>query len=175
MTQHATTPKVTQPRGFDDLIAANKRYSISFPHGFDGIAHQGVLILTCMDSRLEPLEMFGLMLGEAKILRTAGGRLTDAVLAAMVMGVHKLRVNRILIVPHTLCAAASVSEEELAAAIEELSGVEVGDFRFGFDPDQLGRLRSDVEAVREHPLIGPFAEVGGFLYDVERGLVTQIC
>ena len=40
MTEHATTPRVTQPRGFDDLIAANKRYSISFPHGFDGIAHQ---------------------------------------------------------------------------------------------------------------------------------------
>lgn len=100
-----TTPTVGEhPHGFDDLVAANKRYAVSFPHGFDGIAHQGVLILTCMDSRLEPLEMFGLRVGEAKILRAAGGRLTQPALAAMVMGVHKLKVNRILIVPHTLCA-----------------------------------------------------------------------
>ena len=163
------------PRGFDDLVAANKRYSISFPHGFDGIAHQGVLILTCMDSRLEPLEMFGLRVGEAKILRTAGGRLTHPALAAMVMGVHKLKVNRILIVPHTLCAAASKTEDEMRATIEELAGVEVGDFRFGVDPDQLGRLRDDVDTIRAHPLVGPFAEVGGFLYNVETGRVEQIC
>ncbi|HRL48134.1 MAG TPA: carbonic anhydrase [Propioniciclava sp.] len=162
------------PRGFDDLVAANKRYSISFPHGFDGIAHQGVLILTCMDSRLEPLEMFGLRVGEAKILRTAGGRLTHPALAAMVMGVHKLKVNRILIVPHTLCAAASVTEEELRDTITDLSGVDAHDFSFGVDPDQMGRLREDVETVRSNPLVGPFAEVGGFLYNVETGLVEQI-
>ena len=61
---------------FDDLLAANKRYARSAPREFDGIAHQGVMILTCMDSRIEPLEMVGLMIGEAKILRTAGARLT---------------------------------------------------------------------------------------------------
>ena len=163
------------PQGFDDLLTANKRYSISFPHGFDGIAHQGVLILTCMDSRLEPLEMFGLRVGEAKILRTAGGRLTHPALAAMVMGVHKLKVNRILIVPHTQCAAASVTEEALRASITELSGVDATEFDFGVDPDQLGRLREDVDAVRTQPLVGPFAEVGGFLYNVETGLVDRVC
>lgn len=171
-----TTPTVGEhPHGFDDLVAANMRYAISFPHGFDGIAHQGVLILTCMDSRLEPLEMFGLRVGEAKILRTAGGRLTQPALAAMVMGVHKLKVNRILIVPHTLCAAASSTEAQLRDSISELSGVDAHGFTFGVDPDQMGRLREDVETVRSQPLIGPFAEVGGFLYNVETGLVDRIC
>ena len=71
---------------FDDLLAANKRYARSAPREFDGIAHQGVMILTCMDSRIEPLEMVGLMIGEAKILRTAGARLTDRGLGAFIMG-----------------------------------------------------------------------------------------
>lgn len=159
---------------FADLIKANKRYANSFPHGFDGIAHEGVLILTCMDSRIEPLEMVGLRVGEAKILRTAGARLTPAGLAAMVMGVHKLNVNRILIIPHTHCAAASMTEEQMRDAIEEISGVAVGDFRFGVDPHQLDRLRDDVDAVRAHPLVGPFATVGGFLYDVETGLIDRV-
>ena len=159
---------------FDDLLKANKRYSYSFPHGFDGIAHEGVLILTCMDSRIEPLEMVGLRVGEAKILRTAGSRLTPMGLSAMVMGVHKLQVERILLVPHTKCAAASLTEQEMRAAITEISGVDASDFNFGVDNDQLGGLREDVEFLRNHKLIGPFATVGGFLYDVETGLLEHI-
>ena len=159
---------------FQDLIAANKRYARSFPHGFDGIAHEGVLLLTCMDSRIEPLEMVGLRVGEAKILRTAGARLTKRGLGACIMGVHQLRVNRILIVPHTKCAAASTDDAGMAARIAAASGREVGpEVFFGVDPDQLGRLAEDVNALRNHPLIGGFAEVGGFLYDVETGLLEQ--
>ncbi len=160
---------------FDDLLAANRRYARSFPHGFDGIAQEGVLILTCMDSRLEPLEMVGLMLGEAKILRTAGARLTEAGLAAVVMGVHKLNVSRILLVPHTRCAAASMTEEQMVATISELSGVDASGVTFGVDPHPLERLAGDVDLLRSHPLVGPFASVGGFLYDVETGLLDRIC
>ena len=58
---------------FDDLLDANRRYATSAPRNFDGYAHAGVAVVTCMDSRLQPLEMIGLMLGEAKILRTPGG------------------------------------------------------------------------------------------------------
>ena len=61
---------------FDDLLDANRRYSTSAPRNFDGYAHAGVAIVTCMDSRLQPLEMLGLFLGEAKILRTPGGHVT---------------------------------------------------------------------------------------------------
>lgn len=160
-------------KGFDDLLRANERYARSAPKGFDGIAHEGILVLTCMDSRLEPLEMIGLRIGEAKILRTPGGRLTPDALAGCVMGVHKLRVDRILVIPHTKCAAASMTEEQLRASISEISGVDVGDFHFGVSPDQAGMLAQDVTALRAHPLVGPFAEVGGFLYDVETGLLTQ--
>ncbi len=158
---------------FDDLLAANRRYARTAPTGFDGIAHEGVLMLTCMDSRIEPLEMIGLRVGEAKILRTAGGRLNDSALAAIVMGVHKLHVNRVMIVPHTLCAAASMTEKQMHEAIKAASGVDAGDFHFGVDPNQLDRLAEDVETVRSHPLVGPFATVGGFLYDVKSGLLEQ--
>ena len=59
---------------FDDLLANNKKFAESFDqYGFDGIAHAGVLVVTCMDSRIVPLEMLGLTFGDAKILRTPGG------------------------------------------------------------------------------------------------------
>ena len=86
--------------GFDDLLAANRRYAEDFSlSGFDGIAHAGVAIVTCMDSRIDPLRMVGLEPGDAKILRNPGGRVTDAALVALVLGVSLLEVRRILVVP----------------------------------------------------------------------------
>ena len=77
------------------------------------MAHAGVAIVTCMDSRIDPLNMLGLHAGDAKIFRNPGGRVTDAALEALVLGVHLLNVNRILVVPHTRCAMASNTEQEL--------------------------------------------------------------
>ncbi len=166
---------MTENADFADLLAANRRYARSFPHGFDGIAHEGVLMLTCMDSRIEPLEMVGLRVGEAKILRTPGGRLTEAALAGIVLGVLTLRVNRVLIVPHTKCAAATSDDAALREQIKFRTGVDVGDFAFGASTDQLGNLRRDVEAVQSNELIADRVKVGGFLYDVETGLLHPIC
>ena len=63
---------------FDDLLAANARYAADFQlAGFDGIAHAGVAVVTCMDSRIDPLGMLDLRPGDAKMLRNPGGRVTD--------------------------------------------------------------------------------------------------
>src|SRR5215203_2041183 len=101
---------------FDDLLAANREYAEDFGlSGFDGIAHAGIAMVTCMDSRIDPLRMIGLQPGDAKILRNPGGRVTDAALVALVMGATLLQVRRILVVEHTRCAMASASEDELKA------------------------------------------------------------
>ena len=91
---------------FDDLLAANAAYAETFPlAGFDGIAHAGVAMLTCMDSRIDPLRMIGLEPGDAKIIRNPGGRLTPSALEGLLLGVHLLGVDRIMIVAHTRCAS----------------------------------------------------------------------
>ncbi|HMY09514.1 MAG TPA: carbonic anhydrase, partial [Marmoricola sp.] len=62
---------------FKDLIEANKQFASDFKlSGFDGVAHAGVAVVTCMDSRLDPLGMIGLSPGDAKIFRNPGGRIT---------------------------------------------------------------------------------------------------
>ncbi len=76
---------------FDDLLDANREYADHFDlAGFDGIARRGVAMLTCMDSRIDPLGMLGLRAGDAKIVRNPGARLTPVALEAMVLGVHLL-------------------------------------------------------------------------------------
>jgi len=159
---------------FADLLAANEAYAADFEHGdFDGIAQAGVAIVTCMDSRIEPLALLGLEHGDAKIFRNPGGRVTPQALEALVLGVHLLRVDRILVVPHTRCAMASATEAELHERVSASAGMDAGWQPFHVVPDQLAALAEDVHKVRSHPLIADRAEVGGFLYDVDTGLLTR--
>lgn len=161
---------------FDDLLAANRTYAATdfATGGFDGIAHAGVAIVTCMDSRIDPLRLLGLEPGDAKIFRNPGGRVTANALEALVLGVHLLGVERILIVPHTRCAMASNTEAELRERVGASAGQDASWQGFHVIEDQRAALMSDVRAVRSHPLIGDKVPVGGFMYDVDSGLLEQV-
>ena len=94
MTDHGTA--------FDDVLEANEQYAESFSLGhLEPRAERGLAIVTCFDSRIEPLQMLGLRAGDAKILRTAGGRVGVGELASLELAIEKLGVERILIVHHT--------------------------------------------------------------------------
>jgi carbonic anhydrase len=159
---------------FSDLIAANKTFAEEFTlGGFDGVAHAGVAIVTCMDSRIDPLRMLGLHHGDAKIFRNPGGRVTSAALEALVLGVHLLGVERILIVPHTKCAMAMNTEADLRVKVGRSMGVDASWQQFHVISDQIAALQEDVQKVRSHPLIPDTIAVGGFLYYVDTGLIDQ--
>jgi carbonic anhydrase len=160
---------------FNDLLAANKKFAETFAlSGFDGIAHAGVALVTCMDSRIDPLGMLGLSPGDAKIFRNPGGRVTEAALEALVLGAHLLNVRRILVVPHTRCAMAGSTVEELRERITQSAGQDASWQTFGVVEDQQAALIDDVRKVRAHPLVPDTVEVGGFMYDVDTGLLTQL-
>lgn len=159
---------------FSDLLSANRRYARTAPHSFDGITHAGVAIVTCMDSRLEPLEMIGLTLGDAKIMRTPGGHVTDDALTGCILASYLLNVNRILVIQHTRCAMADGEDDAIRQRVLDTTGTDLGSLQIGADPDQRGRLRRDVTLLQEHPLIAYRVTVGGFLYDVDTGLLEQV-
>ena len=160
---------------FDDLLAANREFAADFKlSGFDGVAHAGVALVTCMDSRIDPLGMLGLEPGDAKIFRNPGGRVTPQALEALVLGVHLLNVKRILVVPHTRCAMASSTLEQVRERVGASAGQDVSWQQFSMVADQEAALLDDVHKVRAHPLIPDTVEVGGFLYDVDTGLLNQL-
>ena len=159
---------------FDDLLSANADYATDFGlSGFDGVAHAGVAIVTCMDSRIDPLRMVGLKPGDAKIFRNPGGRVTPQAMEALVLGAHLLNVNRILVIPHTRCAMASNTESELRARIGESSGQDASWLPLSVVDDQVRALAEDVAKVRSHPLVPDTVKVGGFIYDVDSGRLDQ--
>lgn len=176
-TDHDVVAEGGLSDAFADLLAANADYASTHQEelqGFDGIARAGVAIVTCMDSRIDPLQMLGLTHGDAKIFRNPGGRVTDAALEAIVLGVHLLGVRRVLVVPHTRCAMTRFSENELREKITELSGQDAFWQHFHVVPDQQAALEEDVRRLTTHPLIADRVDVGGFLYDVDTGALSRL-
>jgi carbonic anhydrase len=111
--------------GFDDLWRANEDYVKSFKYSeLTGRAARGLAIVTCMDSRINPLSVVGMKSGDAKILRNAGARVTQDVLRTLVLATYLLGVDRILVMPHTDCRMAQEDEEVIHAMIEEKHGVD---------------------------------------------------
>jgi carbonic anhydrase len=160
---------------FADLLAANRTFAETFAmKGFDGVAHAGVAVVTCMDSRIDPLGIIGLKPGDAKIFRNPGGRVTEQALEALVLGVHLLNVKRVLVMPHTRCAMASSSLEELRESVGASAGQDASWQTFGVVEDQVAALQDDVRKVHTHPLIPDSTVVGGFLYDVDTGLLQPV-
>lgn len=159
---------------FDGLIESNKNFAKDYRGGFDGVAAAGVAIVTCMDSRIDPLGMFGLKAGDAKIFRNPGGRVDESALEALVLGVHLLNVDRILIMPHTRCAMGSASEQELRERVGKSAGQDASWQHFHVVHDQEAALRDDVHRVKSHPLVPDSVAVGGFVYDVDSGLVNRV-
>jgi carbonic anhydrase len=160
---------------FDDLLQANAAYAASFDHAdLEGRARAGVCIVTCMDARIDPLAVFGLELGDAKVLRNPGGRVTDYTLPAIILAVNLLNCSRVLVVEHTKCAVASNSEDQLRARVTEASGHDASHQAFPTVSDQHERLRADVAAITGNVLVPPNVQVGGFVYDVDTGAVTQV-
>jgi carbonic anhydrase len=160
---------------FADVMAANAAYAETFDlAGLAPVAARGLAVVTCMDSRVEPLAMLGIAPGDAKIMRNAGARVTDDVLRTLVLANHLLGVDRILVVAHSDCKMSSATDEEVEAAILSASGIDARSLEFALVADQRATLLHDVQKVRSWPFLTPGIPVGGFIYDVGTGLLTQV-
>jgi len=166
---------VQNRRVFDDLLEANRRYQSGFHEaGVDGRAARGLAVVTCIDSRIDPLAVFGLRTGDAKILRNAGARITDDVLRSLVLAVNLLDVHRIAVVQHTDCAVIGSTDDELRARVADARGADASGWEFLAGRDGPAILRADVERIRNCKLLPADLEVGGFVFDVRTGALTPL-
>jgi carbonic anhydrase len=160
---------------FADVLTANKQYAASYElGGLEARAAKGLAVLTCMDSRIDPLRMLGLVAGDAKILRNAGARVTDDVLRTLVLATYLLGVERFMVVVHTRCRMVASSEDAVHEAIRAANGPDTRSMSFLTTNDQEAALRSDVQRVRSSPYLSGL-EVGGFRYDLSTGALQRIC
>ncbi len=157
------------------MLGANQSYADGFTLAdLPARAAKGLAVLTCMDSRIEPLRMLGLHPGDAKILRNAGARVTDDVLRTLVLASYLLGVERLMVVAHTDCRMAAGDEEDVHAAVADAGGPDSRSLAFLVTNDQEETVRADVQRVQSWPYLTRL-HVGGFLYDVDTGRLTRLC
>ena len=160
---------------FDELLAANADYVKSFKYSeLSGSAAKGLAIVTCMDSRINPLSVVGMRSGDAKILRNAGARVTEDVIRTLVLATYLLNVDRILAMPHTDCAMARGDEADIHALIDDKFGVDTRSLEFRTTRDQKGALAVDVNRIRAYPLLREGVTVAGAIYDVKTGTIQPV-
>lgn len=160
---------------FDDLLDANRQFQNSFRDtGLAGVAARGLAVLTCIDSRIDPLAMLGLHPGDAKIIRNAGARVTDDALRSLVLAVNLLGAKRVCVVQHTECAMAGSTDDDVRARIEAASGADATGWEFLATTDQRATLQADIARIRACPLLPADLIVGGFVFDVHSGELVPV-
>ena len=159
---------------FAELLDANATYAEAFTLGDLPVPpRRKLVVVTCMDTRIDPLAVLGLPPGDAHILRNAGGRVSDDVLRSLLVSTHLLGARNVVVMHHTDCGMAKVDRN---AVRELLSDIDEEDWReldlLTID-DREQALRDDVERVRTSPLL-PQVAVVGWVYDVSTGRVTEV-
>ncbi len=149
------------------LLAANKANAATRTNVKDPRPSRRIAVVTCMDARIDVFDALGLHLGEAHVLRNAGGRVTDDVLRSLALSSHVLGVDTVVIMQHTKCGLAGVTNEEL----QEWTGADLGFFPID---DHAAALREDIALLTEKDYLRELKVIAGFVYDVESGEIADV-
>jgi len=149
------------------LLAANEGYAAARSNVDDPRPGRRLAVVTCMDARIDVFAALGLHLGEAHVIRNGGGRVTDDVLRSLALSCHVLGVDTVVLMQHTKCGLAGVTDEELRA----LTGADLGFYPID---NHHAALREDIELLTSKPYLQPLNVIAGFVYDVESGLVEDV-
>ena len=133
-----------------------------------------VAIVTCMDSRLHVAQALGLALGDAHILRNAGGRVTDDMIRSLVISQQQMGTREIVVLHHTDCGAQTFTNEDFARHIHKELGIDVTGQDFLPFTDVADSVREDMELLRKSPLIPEDVVINGAVYNVDTGVMTEV-
>lgn len=150
----------------DDLMAANAAYSSSYSPLPSRQPSLALALVTCLDTRIDPLAAFGLVPGEACVLRNAGARVTDDLVRSLAVAVHLLGVRTLALIQHSDCGMEA-TEAELCAATG-LPGP------LGAIEDHERALAEDLTRVMGEPSLAPLRSVGTFVLDPTTGRLRAI-
>ena len=150
-----------------ELLSANRGYAAARANVADPRPSRRLAVVTCMDARIDVFAVLGLHLGEAHVIRNAGGRVTDDVLRSLALSSGVLGVDTVVVMQHTGCGLAGVSDAELRA----ITGADLGFFPID---DHAEALREDVELLARAPYLSRLRLIAGLVYDVQSGDLDDV-
>jgi carbonic anhydrase len=156
----------------DRMLAANAAWAEQFPGSRDVRPARRVAVVACMDSRMPLFPMLGLEVGDAHVIRNAGGVVTEDVVRSLTVSQHVLGTREVLLVHHTQCGLQATDDNTFGDLVEQATGRRppwaVRAFR-----DAEEDVRESIRLIRESPYLLS-REVRGTVYDVDTGLLREV-
>jgi carbonic anhydrase len=157
----------------DELLQNAHRFAEGFDQGdlpMPPAAH--VAVVACMDARLNPQITLGLALGDAHVIRNAGGVVTDDVIRSLAISQRLLGTTEIILVHHTDCGMLTFRDDELKDQITADTRIRPP-FALEAFPDVDDDVRQSIARIQASPFV-PHKNVRGFVYDVEKGTLREV-
>jgi len=157
------------------MLEANARYAERFTKGdLPMPPGRRLVVLTCMDARIDPAKAFGLEEGDAHVVRNAGGRASDDALRSLVISTQLLGTREILVIHHSDCGMLTFSNEQLREQLRRDLDADASTVDFLPFTDLDESVRQDVATIRSSPLLPTDLAVRGFVYDVHTGQLREV-
>lgn len=157
----------------DHLIHANEHYIVDFPGARPRRPKLRLTVIACMDSRLDLFGALGLHIGDAHLLRNAGGMITDDVLRSLAISQRSMGTREVVIIHHTECGMFDFDDEAFRAELTAETGQQPPWRVAGF-VDAEAQVRTSVELVRNCPWLPHREDVRGFLFDTETASIVEV-
>jgi carbonic anhydrase len=158
----------------DELLKNNERYAASFDKGSTPLPPaRGVAIVACMDARLHVSAILGLEIGDAHIIRNAGGVVTDDAIRSLVISQRLLGTKEIILIHHSDCGMVTFSDDAVKAQIKDDTGIRPP-FSLEAFPNADDDVRQSIARIKASPFIPHRDSVRGFVYDVTTGRLHEI-
>lgn len=159
----------------EKMVQANEGFAAGFDRGDLEIPPaRGVVILTCIDARIDPAKVLGLEIGDAHVVRNAGGRASDDAIRSLTISSWLLGTREFAVIHHTDCGMTMFTDEVLREKIRDEKGVDVGDAEYLTFSDLNGSVREDVDRIRSLDSLPDGVEVSGYVYDVRTGRLEEV-
>ncbi|MFW7415524.1 beta-class carbonic anhydrase [Demequina sp. SO4-18] len=157
----------------DELIANNESYAESYLPDRPLPPRRKLAVVACMDSRLDTFAMLGLEVGDAHVMRNAGGVITDDMIRSLVISQRKLGTREIILIHHTDCGALTFTDDELRNELLDETGLKPTWSPESFK-DLDADLRQSIARLRNNPFLVDTSQVRGFVFDVHSGLLREV-
>jgi carbonic anhydrase len=156
----------------DRMLEVNQRWAEQFPGSKPVAPARKVAVVACMDSRMPLFGLLGLEIGDAHVIRNAGGVITEDVIRSLTISQHLLGTREIVLVHHTQCGLQSTDDVSLAEVVEPATGRRPPWAARAFT-DVDDDVRESIRLIRESPYLLS-REVRGTVYDVDTGRLREI-
>jgi len=158
----------------DELLTNNEAFAESFDKADLPLPPaKKVAVIACMDARVNPYPILGLDLGDAHVIRNAGGVVTDDEIRSLAISQRLLGTEEVILMHHTDCGMLTFSDDEFKDQIQKDTGIKPPWSAEAFK-DLEEDVRQSIERVKSSPFIPNKSSVRGFVYDVKTGRVSEV-